>query len=356
MKFIIAGLLCSATLLAFAQNNSRTIASPDSHAPIGVMGDHLHKKGEIMFSYRYMAMSMDGNLSGSNNISAETIVTTVPNMFAGNPNMPPTLRVVPLNMTMNMHMFGMMYAPADWITLMAMGTYIRNDMELITYQGGSGTTELGRFQTETNGIGDVKLGALIKLFKTEGSAMHLNLGVSLPVGSITESGEVLTPMNMRPTVRMPYPMQLGSGSLDLLPGITYSGNQGKLGWGAQLTGTLRTSENNEGYKFGNQLDVTAWASQRLAKWISLSARSIFSSIGKIKDMDDEIMLPVQTAHPTFQGGKKLDLALGVNMIGQNGFIANQRIAVEFTLPVYQNLNGPQMKALSTWVIGWQYAF
>ncbi|MEL7333685.1 MAG: hypothetical protein AAFN12_15670 [Cyanobacteria bacterium J06560_2] len=27
---------------------------PDSHAPIGVMGDHTHEKGEFMLSYRYM--------------------------------------------------------------------------------------------------------------------------------------------------------------------------------------------------------------------------------------------------------------------------------------------------------------
>ena len=32
----------------------------DTHAPIGVMGDHLHKQGEIMVSYRYMQMEMAG--------------------------------------------------------------------------------------------------------------------------------------------------------------------------------------------------------------------------------------------------------------------------------------------------------
>ena len=33
---------------------------PDSHAPIGVMGDHGHKTGEVMLSYRFMAMDMQG--------------------------------------------------------------------------------------------------------------------------------------------------------------------------------------------------------------------------------------------------------------------------------------------------------
>ena len=32
----------------------------DGHAPIGVMGDHLHKRGEWMLSYRFMRMNMEG--------------------------------------------------------------------------------------------------------------------------------------------------------------------------------------------------------------------------------------------------------------------------------------------------------
>ena len=33
-------------------------ARPDSHAPIGVMGEHGHKAGEMMLAYRFMAMDM----------------------------------------------------------------------------------------------------------------------------------------------------------------------------------------------------------------------------------------------------------------------------------------------------------
>jgi hypothetical protein len=44
-------------------------ARPDSHAPIGVMGEHIHSEGEIMVSYRYMLMEMDGSLVGTDDIS-----------------------------------------------------------------------------------------------------------------------------------------------------------------------------------------------------------------------------------------------------------------------------------------------
>jgi len=111
----------------------------DAHAPIGLMGDHMmHGAGQWMVSYRYMHMRMNGSLKGDDQISRSEIVTQIDNPFAG----PPTLRVVPTDMDMDMHMFGVMYAPTDWLTLMAMGQYLDKSMDHITYAGPVGTTQL----------------------------------------------------------------------------------------------------------------------------------------------------------------------------------------------------------------------
>ena len=40
----------------------------DGHAPIGVMGEHRHKTGEVMLSYRFMHMDMEGYRSGTNRL------------------------------------------------------------------------------------------------------------------------------------------------------------------------------------------------------------------------------------------------------------------------------------------------
>lgn len=40
----------------------------DGHAPISIMGDHTHNKGEFMVSYRYMPMWMDGMIEGNGGI------------------------------------------------------------------------------------------------------------------------------------------------------------------------------------------------------------------------------------------------------------------------------------------------
>ena len=54
------------SLSSFAHNEPWTASRPDGHAPISVMGDHMHAMGEWMVSYRYMTMDMKGLLKGSN--------------------------------------------------------------------------------------------------------------------------------------------------------------------------------------------------------------------------------------------------------------------------------------------------
>ena len=148
--------------LASISANSQEVFRADSHAPIGVMADHYHEAGEVMLSYRYMSMSMQGNQKNGNKISSDLIATTIPNRFFGMTGQPPTLRIVPTKMTMDMHMFGAMFAPTDWVTLMAMVNYLDNEMHHLTYQGMMGTTVRGAFSTKTSGIGDTNLSALIR--------------------------------------------------------------------------------------------------------------------------------------------------------------------------------------------------
>ena len=196
----------------------------NGHAPIGVMGEHMHKKGEWMASYRFQHMSMEGNRIGTTEVSPEFIVTNVVNRFSP----PATLRVVPTKMTMDMHMFGAMYAPTDWVTLMFMGMYMEKSMDHITFQGGSGTTRLGTFTTTSSGIGDTKITGLFRISKSHTHMMCLNAGISLPTGDTDKRDTILTPTGARNNVVLPYGMQLGSGTLDMLPGITYSGKKDKL--------------------------------------------------------------------------------------------------------------------------------
>jgi hypothetical protein len=54
------------------------VARPDSHAPIGVMGEHMHEAGGVMLSYRYMRMSMDGNRDRTERIGRGGVLADFP--------------------------------------------------------------------------------------------------------------------------------------------------------------------------------------------------------------------------------------------------------------------------------------
>lgn len=353
----LALALSAAAVLDARAHEDEVHAAPvraDSHAPIGVMGDHMHKKGEWMLSYRYMRMEMSDSRNGTDDLSTADILAT-PNRFFGTPGQPPRLRVVPTDMTMEMHMVGAMYAPSDWLTLMVMGSYVEKEMDHVTYNP-PGTTQIGTFTTSTSGIGDTKVSGLIRLFEQDGAHVHFNAGLGLPTGSIDETDRVLTPMGATPVLRLPYPMQLGSGTVDLLPGVTYTDRSGDLTWGAQASGTIRMGENSENYALGNAGKLTAWTAYQWAPWISTSLRVTGETQGKVDGIDPAIVAPVQTADPDNHGGEIIETALGVNLTGQSGVIRRHRLAVEASLPVMQDLNGPQMERDWGLMLGWQYAF
>ncbi len=306
---------------------------PDGHAPMGVMGDHTHHAGEWMVSYRYMRMEMDGNRSGDDRISAADVYAE-------------GFMVAPLSMTMEMHMLGVMYAPTDDLTLMAMIPYLKLSMDHRTMGG-------AHFTTTSEGLGDVALGGMYVLQRWKRQQLHLNLGLSFPTGSIDERDD--TPAGS--DIKLPYPMQLGSGTFDLLPGLTYLGQADRWSWGAQASGTVRMGRNSEGYTLGNRVSLTVWGAREWTDWLSTSFRLHGQWWGDIDGRDDDLSpMMVPTADPDRRGGQRLDALFGVNLYGRSGWLKGHRIGVEFGLPVYQRLDGPQLETDWLLTIGWQYAF
>ncbi len=316
-------------------------ARPDGHAPIGVMGEHTHHAGKWMVSYRYMNMFMSGNRSGETDLS----VAQVGPAGAG-------FIVVPTEMSMEMHMLGIMYAPVDRVTVMLGLPFKRISMDHIA--PGPGIA----FTTESAGISDLKLGTLTRLWSKEGHGVHLNLGLSVPTGSIDETD--FTPAG-GPNSPLPYPMQLGSGTVDFRPGITYNGQSENWSWGAQTTGAIRLGENGNDYTLGNELNATAWGARRLNRWASLSFRLNSTTWGNIDGADSRPGFPaaglVPTADPNRRGGSRLDALFGVNLFApKTTKLKGHRLAIEGGLPISQHLEGPQLE--TDWIItaGWQFSW
>jgi hypothetical protein len=350
--------LAAAPNFGFADDTHTRTAAPENHAPIGVMGDHRHKAGEYMVSLRQMNMRMEGNIHGRDKVS-DSEVLAMPNQHG----MPANLRVVPQKMDMEMTMLGAMYAPNDTITLLAMVMQIDNDMVLQSYQGMMGDTPCAStFVSKTSGTGDTIIGALFRGGATSNGQWHSGLAVSLPTGAIDKIGRPMTPMGCAQAtmdMRLPYPMQLGSGSYELKPSLTYTGDWQKWGgWrvGAQANATLRLNDNDEDYRLGDKFEMQGWAMKNLTPYASASLRLDASHQGKMDGRDAAISLPVPTAQSRSSGGTYANLSLGINLIGQSGVLRDHRLALEYVMPVHQDANGVQMKRDETLTLGWQKAF
>lgn len=350
---------------AYTHENDATAPHAMDHAPIGVMADHRHAKGEWMVSYRYMNMAMEGNRDGDISLAADDIVTTVPNRFVGEAGQPPTLRVIPDEMSMDMHMIGGMYGLNDDITLMVMTSYLEKEMSHTTYQGGMGTSILGTFNVKNRGWGDTTLGTIIGLDSVleellggpkPRRALSLSMAISLPTGSVDSTAQILTPMGMTPSPRSPYAMQVGTGTYDLKPSLTYYDRNGKLGWGGQLSARAALAPNDEGYQYGDRVSGTVWLSYEPSYGVSVSARLAASSQDSIDGIDANIAAPVQTANPDNYGGEQAFAYLGVNLLGQEGKVKGHRLAAEFGIPISRDLNGPQMETDGQFTLAWQKAF
>ncbi|MEM6783210.1 MAG: transporter [Bacteroidota bacterium] len=342
LRTMLCGVLACAVALPLSAQTPWTSHRPDGHAPIGVMGDHTHSAGEFMVSYRFMAMAMAGNRDGTDALSDAEVIDPNGSNFL----------VTPTEMPMQMHMIGVMVAPTDRLTLMAMVPLVTMSMDHRTRMGGAFTTEAG-------GLGDLGLAALVVLAWPERQRLHANLGVRLPTGSVGEQD--VTPASAPNETTLPYPMQTGSGTVDLQPGLTYLGQADRLSWGAQAMGTIRLGENSSAYRLGNVLDVTAWGGVQATDWLGGSLRLAASTWGDVSGANPAYAMgvtnrTVPTVFADLRAGTRFDLGIGANVLVPRGPLHDLRLAAEFELPVYQSLDGPQLETDWTLTLGAQYAF
>lgn len=301
---------------------------PDSHAPIGVMGEHTHEAGEWMVSYRYMSMEMDGMRDGSTDLSSADLFRL------GFP-------VAPTDMTMDMHMLGFMFAPTDEVTLTVMTGYEYNKMNHVTMPGSPPRAAMGpTFEMETEGWGDTSFGALVKIHDANRQRVHLNVGLSAPTGNLTSRA---------------YPMHTGTGTWDFLPGVTWLWQDNALSGGAQVLGRVHLGENDLGFAYGDSVKGTGWLAYMLSDFLSVSGRLSLEHTGSIDGNDFRFPGPVFLSPPMDGaniGGTWAEFGAGFNLYGAGG----HRIAFEAVLPFYQDLNGPHLQRDWMFTVGWQKAF
>ena len=286
--------------------------------------------GQWMVGYQFMFEQLDGNLDGTHDISQAKVLERFP--------------ATPTDMTMQMHMAMVMYAPTDKLTLMAMLPYVSMSMGEL-HRDGTRSTE------RSEGVGDLELRGIYSLYAAKNLRHRIlaNFGVGVPTGSINNHD----PEGMR----MEYPMQIGSGTFSLLPGFTYLGQALPWGWAADFGSTVRLGRNDNGYRLGNRYQLGVSIARELANWVSLSAGARGELWDNISGADPSLdPTDEPTKAPNLQGGKRFSALLGITFHPQKWFLKGQHIHIQAEVPVVQSLDGPQLQR--SWLIrcGWQLEF
>lgn len=323
--------------------------------PAGIMFGHmLDKPGDFMAGYRFMANWTGGDmLHGAHKVSDQAIVEQ------GCSDASPC-RFVPTYMDMRMHMLDLMYAPAKWLNVMLMPTFMDMGMNLRRLQGAPPVKPGGHEHNaaaghETGVVGDTYFSSLIKLLDIHGHWLHVSLGFSAPTGKVDIENRRVFRTDGGLTH---FGMQLGSGTWDFMPSITYAGEYNRWTWGAQLIGVKRLEEKNKsGYRLGDMFQATTWGGFDLTRWLTATVRGAYTIQGEIRrDFDSYNARVVPMDFPSNYGGQFWDVGFGVKAHVPRGRFAGNRLGFEWIQPVRSDFNGFQVDRQGMLSATWSYQF
>ncbi|SJM92581.1 DUF3570 domain-containing protein [Crenothrix polyspora] len=360
-----AGMKVNLDSLATSLGESNHHAKHHQHtthqhaAPAGVMFDHvLHNAGDVMVGYRYMYSDQSGNILHGNSIAKDSAI--IQHGCANN-----TCSSAPSYMTMHMHMLDLMFAPSDWLTLMLMPQFV--DMNMSTRELNGAPEDPNAHSHSgghnTGGVGDTGLYAISNLFNKQGHQINLSLGISAPTGDV---GIKLRDTHGLGGLFIHYGMQLGSGTWDFKPALTYTGALNNWSWGAQASGTKRLeSKNASGFAFGDIFQATAWSGYNLTPWLSASVRGVYTVQGKVKgefnnahfgDSAEERPWGGSQDYTGNYGGRFWDVGFGLSAVVPNGDLQGNRLSFEWLQPVEDDVNGYQVERDGALSASWNYMF
>ena len=332
--------------------------------PAGVMFGHmLDKPGKFMVGYRYMRDTQaDSMLQGTNAVADSSIV----NLGCGSAPIDKCF-IVPKEMNMNMHMLDLMYAPTDWLNLMVMPQFVDMNMSMRQianpkdYHLDANGNKLSHITHHveaghsTGGVGDTGMYALFKLWNESDQHLHLTLGTTAPTGSIDN---MLRRNHQVDGGFNDYGMQLGSGTWDFKPNLTYTGRWDDWSWGAQVGGTHRLQDKNtSGYALGDLFQSTAWGSYNWFSWLSSSVRGVYTEQGKLKNQFNGLIQQLGPMdYPKNYGGRYWDVGFGLNAFVPTGKLVGNNLSVEWLQPVSTDVNGYQLNRDGALSATWNYMF
>ncbi len=332
--------------------------------PMNIPGGGIPETYEFRLKVSPMYMRMDGLRDGTDSISSKSLLGMP--VMGGIPT--GKFMAVPSDMDMRMMNVTAGYSFSDNFFAGVMLMYKDNSMDMLFNSMMQTVTGQEGYAMESSGIADTMLMAKYRLYADDPliprSQVSLLFGLSIPTGSINEKNRE-HPLAMRQGEQLPYSMQLGSGTFDPTIGVLYQGSSSPWWWGVNGSYTARLYDNDRDYRPGNELRIDTYGMYQLRHDFLVQGQLNAKYQGKIQgEMDEAVTAesgrttPGDPASPYMSplwdpdnyGGRQLLLTLGFQWQPIPLHIVDFSVGV----PVYQDLNGPQLeesyRVMLTWYI------
>jgi len=330
--------------------------------PMNIPGGGIPETNEYRVKFSFMQMHMDGLRDGTNNVDGDSLLG-MPVMM-GNPT--GKFMAVPTTMDMNMLNITTGYSFSDDFFAGVMLMYKQNSMDMKFNNAMQSMTKQRGFTMESEGLADTMLMAKYRLFADDPliptNQASLFFGISLPTGSIDERN-TQHPLAARQRELQPYSMQLGSGTVDPTIGYLYQSSHSPYWWGVNTTYTARLYENNRDYRLGNEARIDLYGMYQFKyNWLAQIQLNLHHQ-GKIRGEANEAVSGA-SGHAT-QGNANSPYATPLwetsNYGGTQSFVTIglqwqpaplHIIDFNLGLPVYRDLNGPQLEQDYRFMLTW----
>ena len=346
IKSLIFTCLSLFTINAYALNNNVIVPAHKWHTHL----PQLSGGGKWSFKYDYSRRLMSGMLNGKDAVDPEFALQNSDYEKLPYPGSHDCLlatdtcllSAVAEKATMDLHQFQITYHQSKELSWGLMLQFLSNTVDLFDKM--SPTLPVTPYSLGSNGFGDVQLSVTKQLASMQFFDIDLSLGIKLPFGTIDKSDGIIDMSGN--TGYVPYAMQIGSGTYDIITGLTLKGVYHGLEYGSSINRTTRTGMNNQYYNLGDNLKIKAWA--RYTAFFGTQLRigftqHVWSPIeGRDARMSD---------NPRYTGGKRLDALLG---LGQR--YKHFGVYADYAFPVLQYLNGVQIKTTGTLLVGIEYKY
>jgi hypothetical protein len=288
------------------------------------------------FAYTYRKLDVGGYKSGTTSLTFQDVLFSPGEIRTGQ-NYP----VVPTYICQHVHAVSASYALKDNLSINIVVPYIQQATDHI-----SSVPNFSEFVLKSEGFGDIAMGVGYQKQMGASSAFQINGGMRVPTGSIDKTGD--TPRQGQGTLeRLPYTMQIGSGTWDFSGAVSFSKAIGDIKLSAGANTTLRTGKNKNGYRLGNNFGTSITAQYTKNKIFKPGIRISVRDIQGIKGRDESLLVPssfpfpASITNPANYGGSKAHLAALLKFCPTTD--CDVSITGEYGKPVYQNLNGVQPK-------------